>query len=172
VPVRAGQAAEPRAAAAALGPFDESRLTPRQYDVLQAIRVYHAQQGMPPTIREIGRAVGVSINAVNGHLCRLEEKGFLRRIPNISRGIFPTTPVAPAGDRRLDWLANDVEDCVRACRQVLDGLDDPRQSRQETTAAIYTLLERLRVRVQRFIDDGRAQDAARAEGGRQGAGRQ
>ena len=38
------------------------------------------KQGYPPSVREIGEAVGLaSSSTVHGHLSRLEEKGYIRR---------------------------------------------------------------------------------------------
>jgi repressor LexA len=55
-------------------------LTPRQQQILEVIRAAVATQGYPPTVREIGTAVGLSSPAsVQNHLSVLEAKGFIRR---------------------------------------------------------------------------------------------
>ena len=55
-------------------------LTDRQEEILQYIQRYIAEQGYPPTIREIGTAFGIrSTNGVNDHLKALERKGYVAR---------------------------------------------------------------------------------------------
>jgi repressor LexA len=66
-------------------------LTERQQAVLQFI-VRHIQQNQfPPTVREIGLALGIrSTNGVSDHLKALERKGYLERRGMKSRGLVPT----------------------------------------------------------------------------------
>jgi SOS-response transcriptional repressor LexA len=55
-------------------------LTPRQRNVLAFVRTSTADNGYPPSLREIGDAVGLSsVNSVHHQLRALERKGFLRR---------------------------------------------------------------------------------------------
>jgi repressor LexA len=55
-------------------------LTSRQQDVLEYIKTSVRTRGYPPSVREIGKAVGLSsTSTVHGHLAKLEEKGFIRR---------------------------------------------------------------------------------------------
>ena len=62
------------------GPADEQGLTPRQRKVLEVIRESVDRRGFPPTIREIGEAVGLaSTSSVSHQLVTLQKKGFLRR---------------------------------------------------------------------------------------------
>lgn len=54
--------------------------TAQQQKVLDYITEFLEQQGYPPSLREIGRALGLaSVNAVRGHVLALERKGFLQR---------------------------------------------------------------------------------------------
>jgi repressor LexA len=54
-------------------------LTARQFRALQFIKSFQAQNGYPPTFREIGEDMGIrSTNGVNDHLRSLERKGYLR----------------------------------------------------------------------------------------------
>lgn len=60
----------------------------RQVQILIFIRDYIATNGMSPTLREIGAAVGiVSTNGVNDHLVALERRGFISTRPGLSRSI-------------------------------------------------------------------------------------
>jgi repressor LexA len=70
------------------GPPDESGLTPRQRRVLEVIRSAVERRGYPPSMREIGEAVGLtSSSSVSHQLATLERKGYLRRDPNRPRAI-------------------------------------------------------------------------------------
>jgi len=63
-------------------------LTPRQIDILEFIKKEIREKGYPPSVREIGDAVGLmSSSTVHGHLQTLEDKGYLRRDPTKPRAI-------------------------------------------------------------------------------------
>ena len=63
-------------------------LTTRQQKMLEFIRRYLNENQFPPTIREIGKAVGIpSTSVVNYNLNSLESKGFIERDRNVSRGL-------------------------------------------------------------------------------------
>src|SRR5262245_57542545 len=58
-------------------------LTKRQKEIFDFIRRYAAKTGYPPTVREIGKAVGLhSSSTVHAHLANLEKIGLLRRDPS------------------------------------------------------------------------------------------
>ena len=70
------------------GAPDGDGLTARQRLVLETIRSAVEQHGYPPSMREIGRAVGLtSPSSVKHQLTALERKGYLRRDPNRPRAI-------------------------------------------------------------------------------------
>jgi repressor LexA len=72
------------------------RLTPRQRRVLETIRTSVESRGYPPTMREIGEAVGLSSpSSVKHQLTTLERKGYLRRDPNRPRAMEVVDPAAP-----------------------------------------------------------------------------
>jgi repressor LexA len=63
-------------------------LTDRQRQVLEFIDAEVRQRGYPPSVREIGEAVGLSSSStVHAHLAALQEKGFLTRDPTKPRAI-------------------------------------------------------------------------------------
>ncbi|HHV94821.1 MAG TPA: transcriptional repressor LexA [Firmicutes bacterium] len=63
-------------------------LTERQREVLEFIKERVRRKGYPPSVREIGEAVGLrSSSTVHGHLRRLESKGYIRRDPTKPRAI-------------------------------------------------------------------------------------
>lgn len=60
----------------------------RQHDILSFIKEEVRTKGYPPSVREIGEAVGLaSSSTVHGHLARLENKGLIRRDPTKPRAI-------------------------------------------------------------------------------------
>ncbi|WP_024806084.1 transcriptional repressor LexA [Nocardia sp. BMG51109] len=66
----------------------EADLTVRQRKVLEVIRTSVSERGYPPSIREIGDAVGLTSTSSVAHQLRaLERKGFLRRDPNRPRAV-------------------------------------------------------------------------------------
>ena len=75
-------------------------LTQRQKTVLECIRTSVERRGYPPSMREIGQAVGLtSPSSVAHQLSALERKGYLRRDPNRPRAIEVMSPdVAPVAD--------------------------------------------------------------------------
>lgn len=65
-------------------------LTARQQEILDFISASIVERGYPPTIREIGKHMGIrSTNGVNDHLKALERKGFLTRDDLKSRAMRP-----------------------------------------------------------------------------------
>ncbi|WP_432893736.1 transcriptional repressor LexA [Kribbella sp. CA-245084] len=70
------------------GDLDSAALPERQQRILVVIRDWVTRHGYPPSSRQIGDAVGLrSSSSVSKHLASLEEKGFLRRSPSVSRPI-------------------------------------------------------------------------------------
>jgi repressor LexA len=67
---------------------DRTELTDRQLQILDLIRSTVAQRGYPPSVREIGDAVGLSSpSTVHSHLSSLADAGFIRRDPSKPRAI-------------------------------------------------------------------------------------
>ncbi len=63
-------------------------LTKRQQEIFDFIKRYSAEFGYPPTVRDIGKAVGLaSSSTVHAHLANLERIGVLRRDPTKPRAI-------------------------------------------------------------------------------------
>jgi repressor LexA len=63
-------------------------LTKRQREIFDFIRRYLRKYGYPPTVREIGKALGLhSPSTVHAHLAKLEQIGMLRRDPSKPRAI-------------------------------------------------------------------------------------
>jgi len=66
----------------------EVQLTDRQRQILEVIEAHLREHGYPPSVREIGGAVGLtSPSTVHAHLATLQKNGFLRRDPTKPRAI-------------------------------------------------------------------------------------
>jgi len=90
------------------------KLSKRQQEILDYIKREVRDKGYPPSVREIGEAVGLaSSSTVHGHLARLEQKGLIRRDPTKPRAI-----------------------------EVLDDLDEP-QSRFEYSTVMAPIVGRV-----------------------------
>ncbi|MDO7867643.1 transcriptional repressor LexA [Nocardioides jiangxiensis] len=84
------------------GPADATGLTPRQQRILNVIRDALEARGYPPSMREIGDAVGLtSSSSVSHQLKVLEQKGFLKRDPNRPRAIEVFLPEVLAARRSI-----------------------------------------------------------------------
>ena len=71
------------------------QLTKRQQTVLETIRHWIKERGYPPTIRELGKLLGIkSLRGVTTHLDAIAKKGFLKREPR-ARSISLIDLVAP-----------------------------------------------------------------------------
>jgi repressor LexA len=80
-------------------PADAGGLTPRQRKVLEVIRDWVERFGYPPSVREIGDAVGLtSTSSVHHQLRTLERKGYLRRDPHRTRAVDVRGPDDAAGE--------------------------------------------------------------------------
>lgn len=63
-------------------------LTKRQQEIFEFIKRYSSQHGYPPTVRDIGKAIGLtSSSTVHTHLANLEKIGLLRRDPSKPRAL-------------------------------------------------------------------------------------
>ena len=73
------------------GTHGPDALTPRQRQVVEFIDAEVRRRGYPPSVREIGEAVGLSSSStVHAHLAALQDKGYLRRDPTKPRAIEVT----------------------------------------------------------------------------------
>ena len=75
-------------------------VTPRQRRILDYIKTTVRERGYPPTVREIGEAVGLnSSSSVHAQLANLERRGLLRRDPSKPRAMELQGAGAPTGTR-------------------------------------------------------------------------
>jgi repressor LexA len=81
----------------------ELNLTKRQQEIFEFIKRYSAEHGYPPTVRDIGKAIGLtSSSTVHAHLSNLEKLGLLRR-----------DPAKPRALELLDKVKGEVQKAVR-----------------------------------------------------------
>jgi repressor LexA len=106
-PASAGAASEGAVSEMPDGPVAADGLTQRQRLVLEHIHRSVTERGYPPSMREIGEAVGLtSPSSVKHQLASLERKGYIRRDPNRPRAIEvrlpdsaePTVDITGSGD--------------------------------------------------------------------------
>lgn len=101
--------------------MNDKPLSKRQRDILQFTHGYIEEHGRPPTIREIGKAVGInSTSVVNYNLGKLEDKGYLGRDRDVSRGLRLTEKagevahsVGQAVGNAVDAVRDTVERVIR-----------------------------------------------------------
>jgi repressor LexA len=66
----------------------EMNLTTRQQEIFDYVKQHVSEHGYPPTVRDIGKAIGLtSSSTVHAHLANLEKLGLLRRDPTKPRAI-------------------------------------------------------------------------------------
>jgi repressor LexA len=104
------------------GPPDAAGLTPRQRRVLEVISDSVQRRGYPPSMREIGEAVGLtSTSSVAHQLSTLQKKGFLRRDPNRPRAVEVKVPAHEPVDRTGEGDARPVPAYVPVVGRIAAG---------------------------------------------------
>ena len=106
------------------GPPDAAGLTARQRRVLEVIRESIEVRGYPPTVREIGDAVGLtSTSSVAHQLSMLQRKGFLRRDPSRPRAVDVRLPgeAAAAVDEAAERAAHPAPAYVPVLGRIAAG---------------------------------------------------
>jgi repressor LexA len=84
------------------GPIDATGLTARQQRILEHLRDFMERRGYPPSMREIGEAVGLTSSSSVAHQLKvLEEKGYVRRDPNRPRALEVFLPEVMAARRSV-----------------------------------------------------------------------
>ncbi|MCJ7707542.1 MAG: transcriptional repressor LexA [Anaerolineales bacterium] len=102
-------------------------LSDRQRRMLEFIQRFGDDSGYPPSIREIGTAVGISsTSVVNYNLNRLVEEGYLDRDQNVSRGIRLTERLGKAAERMAEVVRIPLVGRIFASEPIpLPGTDSP-----------------------------------------------
>src|SRR3954453_4516462 len=78
-------------------------LTKRQQEIFDFIKRYSGAHGYPPTVRDMGKAVGLaSSSTLPAHLATLEKVGLLRSDPSKPRAIELLDPAASTATQAVD----------------------------------------------------------------------
>lgn len=101
---------------------DSSGLTERQRRVIEVIRDSVQRRGYPPSMREIGQAVGLSSTSSVAHqLMALERKGFLRRDPHRPRAYEVRGAETPASQAAADTTGKPAASYVPLVGRIAAG---------------------------------------------------
>ena len=93
------------------GPADATGLTTRQQRILEHLREFMERRGYPPSMREIGEAVGLTSSSSVAHQLKvLEEKGYVRRDPNRPRALEVFLPEVMAARRAVSSAEETMHD--------------------------------------------------------------
>ena len=105
----------------------KGKLSERQKKMLDFIQKFGQKNGYPPSIREIGEAVGISsTSVVNYNLNRLVDEGYVARDQNVSRGIRLTEKLARASERLTNVIRVPLVGRIFASQPVhLPSTDSP-----------------------------------------------
>jgi repressor LexA len=92
---------------------EDRMLTDRQQEIYGFVVSYAQEHGYPPTVREIGSAVGLaSPSTVHVHLAKLEQAGYIRRDPTKPRALelvgLDRSPPRDAGEVRILPLLGEI----------------------------------------------------------------
>ncbi len=131
-------------------------LSERQRRILAFIARFQQQHGYPPTVREIGREVGISSTSVVDYNLRvLEGRGYLRRDREVSRGLELTGAAdyfSARGLIRVPVLGRIAAgEPIEALPGHLEEIELPRQL---CSAGCYALKVKGRSMIEDLIDDG------------------
>lgn len=89
-------------------------LTKRQQEIFDFIKRYSAKHGYPPTVRDIGKAVGLaSSSTVHAHLANLEKLGLLRRDPSKPRALELLDKASSVVGTAMEEAVDNVRSLVR-----------------------------------------------------------
>lgn len=103
--------------------MNDKPLSKRQQSILQFTQGYMEEHGRPPTIREIGKAVGInSTSVVNYNLGKLAEKGYLDRDPDVSRGLRLTQKAGEVAHSVGAAVASAVTGATTPVREAMERL--------------------------------------------------
>jgi REP element-mobilizing transposase RayT len=114
-------------------------LTQRQRSVLQFLQRFCRDKGFPPTMREIGLAIGLSnVSAVRGHLAALEKKGYIAKESDKARSIriIQSPSIISRFKRKLHEVAHTDQGVIHRIRYGIAVVTRGRQSVFEGTLAV------------------------------------
>ena len=108
-------------------------LTRRQAETLSAIKRLTSKDGVAPTLRELGKELGIAQSNVSHLLDRLEERGFIRR-PRYRARAIEILRDGPA-------MSPEIKELCDAARSVIMGDAVPMPARIERLTAALSAVE-------------------------------
>ena len=135
------------------------RLSSKQQNILVYLREFVTEKGYPPSIREIGKACGISsTSVVKYNLNILQREGHIRRDPDVSRGIdvpflsrervvhVPLMGTIAAGQpipvpSQESWSPSSVAEAVELTRDLVQGRENVFALRVKGTSMIDALID-------------------------------
>ena len=136
-------------------------LSPRQHAILTYIRDAVRERGYPPSVREIGEAVGLSsTSSVHNHLHQLERAGYLRRDQSRPRALEVLPPPGEAADDAATVVADTTVRRIPLVGEIAAGAPIIAEEHIEQELALPQelvgegTLFMLRVRGESMIEDG------------------
>ncbi len=138
------------------GAVEYRRLSTRQTQILEFVRRYVREHAYPPTVREIGDGVGISSTSVVDYNLRvLAKRGYLRRDPDISRGI---ELLEGDGERLAERVSVPILGQIAAGAPIeaIEGHPERITLTQDLvpTEGVYALRVRGKSMIEDLIDDG------------------
>ncbi|MDP2659632.1 MAG: transcriptional repressor LexA [Dehalococcoidia bacterium] len=135
-------------------------LSTKQEKILTYLKQFAAEKGYPPSIREIGKACGISsTSVVKYNLNILQREGYIRRDPEVSRGIdlastsprnrirhIPMLGVIAAGEpipvpSDESWSQSQAAEVVEVSPELLHGKENVFALRVKGTSMIDALID-------------------------------
>lgn len=137
--------------------MSSTRLSDRQRRIVEFIGDFLDEHGYPPTVRDIGRAVGISsTSVVDYNLKRLEREGYLKRVRDVSRGI----ELVGDGDRRSRGAFTEVPVIGRiAAGEPIEAVEERDRDRLLLSPSLaeegcFALRVKGKSMIEDLIDDG------------------
>lgn len=135
-----------------------TQLSIRQARMIEFIRTFRIDHGYPPTVREIGREVGISsTSVVDYNLNALEKAGLVRRDREVSRGIELLQDEVTAPARAANVVEIPIIGQIAAGQPIeaIEGLHDTLSlSTMLAPEGAYALRVRGKSMIEDLIDDG------------------
>jgi repressor LexA len=81
------------------------KLTDKQRAIFDFVREFHKRNGYPPSYDEMSAHFKVFRNCIQQHLKAIEKKGYIKRTPNVARGLVPVSRGNRRGSIWRSWEA-------------------------------------------------------------------
>ena len=129
---------------------DPLELNKREKDILKFIETELNENGYPPSVREIGKAVGLSSTAtVHGYLAKLEEKGYITRFVDMKNNrLVRKMGVTEKGKEVYD----SITDKLRAAIDKMNAIPGRKNISSKEKELLRDILKRFRDNLSKMVD--------------------